>query len=478
MAMAQNSSSSGENSVVGIGIGLILGISIIDFFFLLIGDVESFVQITVSILFFASMLVGIIYFNVLPLDGKLGISPFPKVTLILVGFNCSVFLIEILMSFETRCRFFAFNYGSPNPFNLMISNFSHGGIPQLGFNILFLWIFGTHLESRIGWKKYVGFYFLTGIIAALGDLILSFLFRSDWKTMHLFGASGAVFGISGIFSVRCYFHKLLLKLNPATGEPRLRAIVIIVIMVIGNLFSIFVSLSPKYRQYVQPAGLWANMIGFGAGVLLALAMGYQRHSRADVWMLEGIKASRDNNGFAETETNFRKALQIFPGDVLGRLSLSRLVSKMALKKDEAEKLYREAIEVALKADSMLIVEACNEHFTIYLSPLPLVRAIPIAKNLVTWDAAQLASNVLELAFRQADPSDPHWAQAGLLLAQIFHENLNIFEPTLWIYDLLLQKVQDPAVQAIILERCQAMGVGSVGYETPDKSKGPKNKGQT
>ena len=92
------------------------------------------------------------------------------------------------------------------------------------------------------------------------------------------------------------------------------------------------------------------------------------------------------------------------------------------------------------------------------------------KSLVAWGECQLASNCLETAFRRSDPNDPHWVAAGLLLAKIYSEDLNIFEPTLWIYDLLLSKVRDPDIKATILKRCKALGVGSMGYEPSENPK--------
>jgi len=73
------------------------------------------------------------------------------------------------------------------------SIFAHGNLPHLGFNLIYLFIFGFKLEER-GYNK-DGIYFIyifTGITAGIFSLL--FFFGSNSFTL---GASGAVFGLLG-----------------------------------------------------------------------------------------------------------------------------------------------------------------------------------------------------------------------------------------------------------------------------------------
>ena len=45
--------------------------------------------------------------------------------------------------------------------------FMHGGLLHLGGNMLFLWIFGNNVEDAMGPVKFVVFYILGGLVAAL-----------------------------------------------------------------------------------------------------------------------------------------------------------------------------------------------------------------------------------------------------------------------------------------------------------------------
>ncbi len=65
--------------------------------------------------------------------------------------------------------------------------FLHDGIFHIGLNMLALWMFGSELEYLWGTKRFIGYYFFTGI----GAGICTTLFTSH----PTIGASGAVYGL-------------------------------------------------------------------------------------------------------------------------------------------------------------------------------------------------------------------------------------------------------------------------------------------
>ncbi len=72
--------------------------------------------------------------------------------------------------------------------------FLHGGWFHIGFNLYALWMFGSDLEASWGGKKFLVYFFVTGIGAGILDVILNDLFRSSVPTVTI-GCSGAVYGV-------------------------------------------------------------------------------------------------------------------------------------------------------------------------------------------------------------------------------------------------------------------------------------------
>ena len=72
--------------------------------------------------------------------------------------------------------------------------FLHWGFFHIIFNMFALWMFGSDLESQWGGRKFLYYYFMTGIGAGIFDVLLNALFPSALPTATV-GASGAVYGL-------------------------------------------------------------------------------------------------------------------------------------------------------------------------------------------------------------------------------------------------------------------------------------------
>ncbi len=85
------------------------------------------------------------------------------------------------------------------PWTLVTHMFLHSGPIHLLFNMMFLFFFGPELERRIGGKRFLVVFFLSGIIAATGYSLWSvFVLQSAAPAV---GASGALFGIFACLAV-------------------------------------------------------------------------------------------------------------------------------------------------------------------------------------------------------------------------------------------------------------------------------------
>ena len=71
-----------------------------------------------------------------------------------------------------------------NPAQLVTYMFLHGGFTHLFFNMFSLWMFGRYLESVWGAKRFVIFYFVSGIGAALvQELVWQITLESDYVAL-------------------------------------------------------------------------------------------------------------------------------------------------------------------------------------------------------------------------------------------------------------------------------------------------------
>jgi membrane associated rhomboid family serine protease len=74
--------------------------------------------------------------------------------------------------------------------------FMHGGLFHIGGNMLYLWIFGNNVEDTLGHGRYLLFYLLSGVAAALAQTAVG-----PSSTVPMVGASGAVSGVLGAYLI-------------------------------------------------------------------------------------------------------------------------------------------------------------------------------------------------------------------------------------------------------------------------------------
>ena len=79
---------------------------------------------------------------------------------------------------------------------LLTSMFLHGSWMHVIGNMWYLWIFGDNVEDRVGHGRFIIFYLLCGIAAALGQVVID-----PASTLPTIGASGAIAGIMGAYFV-------------------------------------------------------------------------------------------------------------------------------------------------------------------------------------------------------------------------------------------------------------------------------------
>ncbi|MHC4860819.1 MAG: rhomboid family intramembrane serine protease, partial [Planctomycetota bacterium] len=81
---------------------------------------------------------------------------------------------------------------------IVTSMFLHGGLFHLFFNMFVLWMFGAHVERRLGPKTFYRFYFGAGILSGIAYVVVG-LFSAPF--MPAVGASGAIMGVMVYFTM-------------------------------------------------------------------------------------------------------------------------------------------------------------------------------------------------------------------------------------------------------------------------------------
>jgi len=134
-----------------------------------------------------------------------------------------IVLITVVIYFAVQEALFAnaltgfemFGWQNQNfkPWQLFTHMFLHGGISHLAFNMLALWSFGRVLEKVWGETRFVLFYLICGIGAAvISQLVDQFFLGPVYG--YTVGASGAIYGLLVAFAVMFPNFKIMLIFLP------------------------------------------------------------------------------------------------------------------------------------------------------------------------------------------------------------------------------------------------------------------------
>ena len=145
--------------------------------------------------------------------------------------------------------------------HLLTSMFLHGSWMHLIGNMWFLWLFGNNVEDAMGRLRFVVFYLLCGLAAALAQVI-----TNPGSAIPMVGASGAISGVMGGYLV--LFPRVrvfcLLILGFFVTSVALPAWV----MLLYWLGIQFVSGLAAFGGDVGGVAFWAHVGGFVAGLVL------------------------------------------------------------------------------------------------------------------------------------------------------------------------------------------------------------------
>ncbi len=130
---------------------------------------------------------------------------FPIVNLTIIVLCSLIWLYEwsLLRQNPTLFEVFIRQWGlvpaelTDKPYSLFTHMFLHGSWGHIIGNMWFLWVFGDNVEDKLGKLKYILFYILAGLGAAITQSAISLAFGG--ANVPMVGASGAISGVLGAY---------------------------------------------------------------------------------------------------------------------------------------------------------------------------------------------------------------------------------------------------------------------------------------
>jgi membrane associated rhomboid family serine protease len=221
---------------------------------------------------------------VIPIRDVIPSRTTPFVTVGLIVVNTLVFLRQLTLDGSAVEEFFLYFGLVPAAFSwvaVLTSMFVHGGFAHFGFNMLFLWIFGDNVEDRMGHGRFLVFYLLCGVAAALAQTA-----TDPNSIVAMVGASGAIAGVMGAYIV-LYPHSRIVTVIPILfylHVMEVPAVVFLGLWFVLQFVSGIGSLAAATGG--EPAGgiaFWAHIAGFVAGVSGVLVFRRPERQRVEWW---------------------------------------------------------------------------------------------------------------------------------------------------------------------------------------------------
>jgi len=181
----------------------------------------------------------------IPLRDVIPSRTVPVITVTLIVLNAVAWFYEISLPSRELAVFLQHNGVVPADFSpptLITSMFLHGGWMHVIGNMWWLWIFGDNVEDRLGHGRFIVFYLLCGIAAAVGQMLID-----PFSTLPTIGASGAIAGVMGAYFVL---------------YPRSRVLTLIPLVIFWEVIEV---------PAIMLLGFWFLMQLFSAGAIAVTA---------------------------------------------------------------------------------------------------------------------------------------------------------------------------------------------------------------
>jgi membrane associated rhomboid family serine protease len=207
----------------------------------------------------------------------------PYITVTLIVLNAVAWLYELTIPGDLRPVFLQLYGVVPADFStptLVSSMFLHGSWSHFIGNMWYLWIFGDNVEDRVGHGRFIAFYLLCGMVAALGHVAMD-----PTSILPTIGASGAIAGVMGGYFV-LYPQSRVLTLVPLIVYFEIIELPAVVLLGFWFIMQLFSAGAIAVTANASSGGIAfvAHVAGFVAGLLGVFV--FRKRKRSSEWWAE------------------------------------------------------------------------------------------------------------------------------------------------------------------------------------------------
>jgi len=216
---------------------------------------------------------------VIPIRDVIPSRTTPFVTIALIVTNVLVFLwmpATDSVDFDRLIRAWGVTPAGFTLSSVATALFIHAGLGHLCSNMLFLWIFGDNVEDRMGHGRYLLFYLVCGLAAALLQVAVD-----PDSLVPMVGASGAIAGVLGAYLVLFPQSRVLTLVFIVLVE--VPAVLLLGVWFATQLLSGLGALAVVRPEDMGGVAFWAHAGGFAAGAALVLLFRRPERMRVEWW---------------------------------------------------------------------------------------------------------------------------------------------------------------------------------------------------
>ncbi len=347
-----------------------------------------------------------------------------KTTIALVLANAAVFYAMRLLSpadLKTLedCFMFLPKNSLPGAALLspLTSMFLHADAGHLWGNLAFLWAFAPAVEERLGARRFLFVYLLTGLVGGfLGVAVWRFFFNAP---LHGMGASGAVSGIMGVFMVRCYFKKLIIPVpvfGLVSAKLKVNSLPVLGFFFLSDLQGGIERLSGGQSNI----GYWTHVGSMASGFLVALLLKLHAKAAEEKYTEEGLAALARPFSRRESVDSLLAALQLNPDNEAALLGLAREYA--ITRKPEGRELFQRAIALKLRSSPDQAMEIFGEYRSAYAQMLEPILQYRLAGIFYAKGEHEPAARLLEALVLEPSAPDETRRRSFFQLVVLLAEN--------------------------------------------------------